>query len=248
MDVVARRPARAAARASSGAGSPIATARRSSTSTSGSSRRPGRSIPEIFEDEGEAAFRRSSGRRSPPSARPTPRPRLRRVISTGGGAIVDPRNRWALYRGRTSVWLDGRPEVLAQRLRRSPHVRPLVTGRDPIGTIRDLAAPARAVLRRRDHPSRGGRRGAAASSTRSRRGSPVACASGRHGTTLLRAATRDRADRARRGHRAPTSSTTSWTASRTERAILVSEPGAWAAVGERLAGDLRARGRDGRAR
>ena len=30
--------------------------------------------------------------------------------------------------------------MLAQRLRRSPHVRPLVTGRDPIGTIRDLAA------------------------------------------------------------------------------------------------------------
>ena len=52
---------------------------------------------------------------------------------------MDPRNRWSLYRGRLSVWLDGRPEVLAQRLRRSPHVRPLVTGRDPIGTLRDLA-------------------------------------------------------------------------------------------------------------
>ena len=33
-------------------------------------------------------------------------------------------------------------------------------------------------------------------------------------------------------------------ASRTGRAILVSEPGAWAAAGERLAADLRARGRD----
>ena len=54
--------------------------------------------------------------------------------------MVDPRNRWRLYRGRASVWLDGRPEVLAQRLRRSPHVRPLVQGRDPIGTIRDLGA------------------------------------------------------------------------------------------------------------
>jgi 3-dehydroquinate synthetase len=61
------------------------------------------------------------------------------VIATGGGAVVDPRNRWALYRGRATVWLDGRPEVLAQRLRRSAHVRPLVAGRDPIGTIRDLA-------------------------------------------------------------------------------------------------------------
>ena len=69
-----------------------------------------------------------------------PDPEIQRVIATGGGAVVDPRNRWALYRGRTTVWLDGRPEVLAQRLRRSPNVRPLVTGRDPIGTMRDLAA------------------------------------------------------------------------------------------------------------
>ena len=29
-----------------------------------------------------------------------PRPGVRRVIATGGGAVVDPRNRWALYRGR----------------------------------------------------------------------------------------------------------------------------------------------------
>ena len=71
-----------------------------------------------------------------------PSPGVKRVVATGGGAIVDPRNRWSLYRGRLSIWLDGRPEVLAQRLRRSPHVRPLITGRDPIGAIRDLARPA----------------------------------------------------------------------------------------------------------
>lgn len=39
-----------------------------------------------------------------------------------------------------TAWLDGPPEVLAQRLRRSPTIRPLVAGRDPIGTIRALAA------------------------------------------------------------------------------------------------------------
>jgi hypothetical protein len=61
------------------------------------------------------------------------------VIATGGGAVVDPRNRWALYRRRLPIWLDGRPEVLAQRLRRSPNVRPLVQGRDPIGAIRELS-------------------------------------------------------------------------------------------------------------
>jgi len=61
------------------------------------------------------------------------------VVATGGGAVIDPRNRWALYRDRVPVWLDVRPEVLAQRLRRSPNVRPLMVGRDPMGAIRDLA-------------------------------------------------------------------------------------------------------------
>ena len=36
-------------------------------------RAAGSSIPDIFEEEGEAAFRRSSGRPSPTSVRPTPR-------------------------------------------------------------------------------------------------------------------------------------------------------------------------------
>jgi shikimate kinase/3-dehydroquinate synthase len=102
-------------------------------------RADGRSIPTIFEEDGEAAFR-AIERKAVADLGPADQdPEVRRVVATGGGAIVDPRNRWTLYRGRVSVWLDGRPEVLAQRLRRSPHVRPLVSGRDPIGTIRDLA-------------------------------------------------------------------------------------------------------------
>src|SRR6185295_16804817 len=100
----------------------------------------GRSIQEVFAEDGETAFRRLERAAIRDLGPADPAPDIRRVISTGGGAVVDPRNRWALYRGRTTVWLDGRPEVLAQRLRRSPHVRPLVTGRDPIGTLRDLGA------------------------------------------------------------------------------------------------------------
>ncbi|HEU0243769.1 MAG TPA: shikimate kinase, partial [Candidatus Limnocylindrales bacterium] len=103
-------------------------------------RAEGRTIPEIFATEGEAGFRRleraAVAALGPADASPT----LRRVISPGGGAIVDPRNRWALYRGRLAVWLDVRPEVLAQRLRRSPNVRPLVQGGDPLGRVRQLAA------------------------------------------------------------------------------------------------------------
>jgi shikimate kinase/3-dehydroquinate synthase len=100
----------------------------------------GRRIPEIFASDGEAAFRRLERDAVTALGPPDPDPALRRVISPGGGAIVDPRNRWALFHGRLPVWLDVRPEVLAQRLRRSPNVRPLVQGGDPVARIRQLAA------------------------------------------------------------------------------------------------------------
>ena len=101
-------------------------------------RESGRSIPDIFAEDGEPAFRAMERAAVADLGPADPATDIRRIIATGGGAVVDPRNRWRLYRGRASVWLDGRPEVLAQRLRRSPHVRPLVQGRDPIGSIRDL--------------------------------------------------------------------------------------------------------------
>ena len=111
----------------------------SSTSTSRSRQADGRRIPQIFEDDGEPAFRALEREAVAGLGPADADPAVRRVIATGGGAVIDPRNRWALYRGRLPIWLDGRPEVLAQRLRRSPTVRPLVQGRDPIGAIRELA-------------------------------------------------------------------------------------------------------------
>ncbi len=72
----------------------------------------GRKIPEIFAADGEAAFRRLEREAVAALGPPDPDPELRRVISPGGGAVVDPRNRWSLYRGRVPVWLDVRPEVL----------------------------------------------------------------------------------------------------------------------------------------
>ncbi|MEA2606267.1 MAG: 3-dehydroquinate synthase [Chloroflexota bacterium] len=99
----------------------------------------GMAIPAIFAERGEAAFR-AMEREAVADLGPADRgPDVRMVVATGGGAVTDPRNRWALYRGRVPVWLDVRPEVLAQRLRRSPTVRPLMVGRDPMGAIRDLA-------------------------------------------------------------------------------------------------------------
>jgi 3-dehydroquinate synthetase/shikimate kinase len=102
-------------------------------------RSAGGPIAEIFASEGEAGFRARERAAIKALGPADPGPAIARVIAPGGGAIVDPRNRWHLYRGRRSIWLDGRPEVLAQRLRRSPNVRPLIEGHDPLRAIRDLS-------------------------------------------------------------------------------------------------------------
>ena len=50
------------------------------------------------------------------------------VIATGGGAVIDPLNRWALWRAGTVLWLDAREEVLASRLAAHAETRPLLAG------------------------------------------------------------------------------------------------------------------------
>jgi 3-dehydroquinate synthase len=102
-------------------------------------RRVGRRVPAIFAEEGEAAFRRHEREALLSLGPADPDPQIRRVIATGGGTVIDPRNRWLLYRGRFPVWLDGAPEVLGHRLGRSANIRPLIAGRDPVTAIRELA-------------------------------------------------------------------------------------------------------------
>jgi shikimate kinase/3-dehydroquinate synthase len=200
----------------------------------------GRTVSEVFAQDGEAGFRALERAAIVDLGPADPAPDIRRVISTGGGAVVDPRNRWALYRGRTTVWLDGRPEVLAQRLRRSPNVRPLVTGRDPIGTLRDLAARRERFYGATDiHQSGVAEVHGVVDAVEAKLGRTDRGA----GTTLLRTTTPigrfvlgDGIAVEALGAELDTL--------KARRAILVSEPGAWAAVGERLAVALRARGRE----
>ncbi len=200
----------------------------------------GRSIPEIFEADGEAAFRTLERAAIAELGPADPDPAVRRVIATGGGAVVDPRNRWTLYRGRTAVWLDGRPEVLAQRLRRSPHVRPLVTGRDPIGAIRDLATKRERFYDASPiHQSGVAEVHGVVDAVEDRL---ARLPSSDDGSVLLRATTPlgrivlgDGIAAAALGRELE--------ALRAPRAILVSEPGAWSAVGEGLADRLRRGGR-----
>ena len=200
----------------------------------------GRSIPEIFADDGEATFRALERSAIADLGTADDAPDVRRVIATGGGAVVDPRNRWALYRDRASVWLDGRPEVLAQRLRRSPHVRPLVSGRDPIGTIRDLAA-RRERFYAAAHVQQSGVAEIHGVVDSIERRLPTAGAMATGGTTLLRASTP--IGRIVLGDGILVEAlATELAAARAPRAIFVSEPGAWDAVGERTAAALRDRG------
>jgi 3-dehydroquinate synthetase/shikimate kinase len=103
-------------------------------------RTAGQRVADIFAAEGEVGFRARERAAVGELGEPTDGPTIQRVIATGGGAVVDPHNRWLLYRGRTVIWLDGASEALAQRLRHSPNPRPLLAGADPIGAIRSLAA------------------------------------------------------------------------------------------------------------
>jgi 3-dehydroquinate synthase len=100
----------------------------------------GRPIPAIFETEGEAGFRVRE--RAAIAALGPPDPggaALRRVVAAGGGAIVDPRSRWHLFRGRRVAALEAPPDVLIRRLR-GGSVRPLLAGRDPVERLRELLA------------------------------------------------------------------------------------------------------------
>ncbi len=201
----------------------------------------GRSIPDIFAEDGEATFRALERRAVADLGDPDPEPSIRRVVATGGGAVVDPRNRWRLYRGRASVWLDGRPEVLAQRLRRSPHVRPLVAGRDPIGSIRDLARKRAAFYGAAMVRASGVAEVHGVVEALDRRLETIAASMAAAGTTLLQAETPiGRFVLGERMARDAVIDALERLSAR--RAILVSEPGAWAAFGESLSEELGAEG------
>jgi shikimate kinase/3-dehydroquinate synthase len=196
----------------------------------------GRTIPEIFASDGEAGFRRLERAAVDALGPADLDPAIRRVVSTGGGAVVDPRNRWSLYRGRRAIWLAVRPEVAAQRLRHSPHERPLVAGRDPIGTVRGLAAG-----RERFYAAAERVNGVAEMTRVIDIVQGVATEPRPAGTVLLRAATPIGRFVLGEGI-AAAEVLRELVALDARRAILVSEPGAWAAVGSGLADALVAAG------
>ena len=94
----------------------------------------GRSIPDIFADLGEPAFREGERR---VIARLLDEPP--HVLATGGGAFMNDETRALIKARSVSVWLKADLEVLARRVSRKDN-RPLIAGRDPMSVLQEQAA------------------------------------------------------------------------------------------------------------
>ena len=109
--------------------------------------RAGMSIARIFEEQGEPAFRRmESGLLEEMAAAPE----RHRIVSTGGGIIVDPANRRLLRELGFVVWLRAPVEVILERTARNRE-RPLLQTEDPEARIRALLAERMPLYRQTAH-------------------------------------------------------------------------------------------------
>nr|NLD40199.1 hypothetical protein [Actinomycetales bacterium] len=114
--------------------------------------RTGADPAHFIEAHGEPEFRRVEAEVAREAAQ------LRNtVISTGGGAVIDPISRWELWHAGVVVWIDVKDEILASRIRGGTTARPLTPD---LATLRQRRAErsqyyAAADLTVRDHRSPG---------------------------------------------------------------------------------------------
>jgi shikimate kinase/3-dehydroquinate synthase len=101
----------------------------------------GKSIPEIFKQDGEDKFRQLEHKVLRQACQ-----KEKSVIATGGGAIIDPGNQRLLLETSVVVCLEAKPETIYQRLLHdtlysaNPVVRPLLAGDNPLERISQLKA------------------------------------------------------------------------------------------------------------
>lgn len=97
----------------------------------------GRTIPDIFREDGEPAFRQLER-----EAVASILAERNQVVSTGGGAFIDPDNRERLRSGNLVIHLQVRPETVVDRLRnsKSGRPRPLLDSPDPLARVKQLMA------------------------------------------------------------------------------------------------------------
>ena len=97
-------------------------------------KRNGVTIPVIFEIEGEDGFRRREQEVLVDLAKEKDL-----VLSTGGGIVLKPENREVLRNHGFVVYLNARPELLADRTKHD-RTRPLLNVEDPLTRLRELYA------------------------------------------------------------------------------------------------------------
>ena len=93
----------------------------------------GQTIPEIFAELGEAAFRDGERRVIARLLDDPPH-----VLATGGGAFVNDETRALILNKAVSVWLKADLDVLVRRVARKNN-RPLLAGRDAAQVLQELA-------------------------------------------------------------------------------------------------------------
>ena len=92
------------------------------------------SIPEIFEQHGEAYFRDGERRVIQRLLDGAPK-----VLATGGGAFIQPDTRAAIQANAISIWLKADRDLLLSRVKRRNN-RPLLRDGDPAEIIEKLIA------------------------------------------------------------------------------------------------------------
>jgi 3-dehydroquinate synthase len=101
----------------------------------------GKSIEAIFADDGEQRFRQLEG-----DCLGAVAGKDRQVVSTGGGTVMEERNRLVMGENGVVVCLEARPETVLERLAaethggRGPIVRPMLEASDPMERVRSLKA------------------------------------------------------------------------------------------------------------
>lgn len=109
----------------------------------------GRTISDIFQQEGEPAFREMEAVVLPElCAGPA------RIVATGGGVILRKSNRDLLGRTGTIIWLTADAETIWSRLQNDPATadsRPPLTGRGDLDEVRETLATREPFYRQRAH-------------------------------------------------------------------------------------------------
>lgn len=105
-------------------------------------RAAGKTIAEIFKQDGEEAFRAREAATLQSLIPERDRKAKALIIATGGGTPLRPENAALLKQIGPVVWLDASPETVLARVEKDLHERPLLASseQDPAARIRALLA------------------------------------------------------------------------------------------------------------